>query len=477
MQSSFCLLDLLRLPTATHRGRLMMRCLDDRDKRWLACTALLTTSSLCLLLPSAALPGAPPSGPRAPSGSSWRLLSLANATLGPVSGSTFELNTTRAAYSLQAGGPAQAEQWARALRAAIEAVTECSMMEAAENMGQDWAEASAQGALMGAVRELAGALAALPPSPALPPPPALMHSMRGKHVDARTVTLPPHAAVFHPAAAVEAVAGGGAAGAAAPAPAARSPLFHPGPGSVAGFARVPALSALPLVPSRLLSTPVLEAQAALQQQQQQLSLPPMAHLEAAAIAGAGAGFLARAWGMVQAQERTGMGTRRQEAGYTAHMHAAAPAGAVAAAGSAAAASAATATAAASGGGVGGGALSSSSSGGGGRSPSPMMPSFSPPLLASPPPRPSETQTMEQYLKWPAPASPGSASSPAGGGGGGAAPLEAMPAAGEGGAAAQALGAWGDRGRSPSGYSAGGEGGGHKAPGVSMAKVLRYGGGK
>ena len=37
--SSFCLLDALRLPPLVLRGRLLVRCLDDRDKRWLTCVA------------------------------------------------------------------------------------------------------------------------------------------------------------------------------------------------------------------------------------------------------------------------------------------------------------------------------------------------------------------------------------------------------------------------------------------------------
>jgi hypothetical protein len=164
--TSFRLQGAVTLPPVLLCERLVVRCLEERDRRWLPVTAFLTDAALFFLsspqpgaptAPAPATPGArsgavgaplaPPTPPSAGGGASappaaptWSVVPLVNTQVHADSGGAadgLELSTARKTYSLRAPSPASAALWLARLRALSDAATDNSLLDLGDTMARD----------------------------------------------------------------------------------------------------------------------------------------------------------------------------------------------------------------------------------------------------------------------------------------------------------------------------------------------------
>jgi hypothetical protein len=138
-RDSFSLLDVVRLPMKILlRARMLVRCVDEQDKRWHQCTVLLTEVSLLLLRPPE---------------HTWRSEPLVHAHVRQDTGSQaefFELSTAVKTYNFRAKHDKQAQEWVRLVNVVTSLHSDHVPLCTADFMADDWKEARFQEGLLGA---------------------------------------------------------------------------------------------------------------------------------------------------------------------------------------------------------------------------------------------------------------------------------------------------------------------------------------
>lgn len=195
--TSFDLLDIVRLPPILLRSRMLVRCLDQSDKRWLQAFCLLTETCLLMLQP----------------GQTWTRIALLHAQVrqdtGQFSG-YFELSTARKTYNFRAKHEEQAGEWVRVIALMSGVESDNSGLLTGEHLLQDYSEGRVQHGLLTAAASImhagdggpgGGGMSRLAPRPI------------GSHTSAGALSLPPWAALRVAARQHAALTGGGGKGA------------------------------------------------------------------------------------------------------------------------------------------------------------------------------------------------------------------------------------------------------------------------
>jgi len=268
------------------------------------------------------------------SGNGWQVIPLTNATVTLEGVDGFDVSTSRKAYNFRVGSSAEAGEWVRTLKSVVETAMESSLMEAANNMGQDWAESSMQTPLLAAITALGTAAASSVGSfsTQTSPPAALLSLLRGKRVDMRCVVLPSGDEVLGALGLPVPERGDGAMGGRsgilkgmgrAGAGQGSSPVFSRSPGSGVYLRRGAISSSAPSTPARYLPPALLELEGRAAEERKReghgMGLPPSPHalaaavtpplalLEATVISGAPAPYLARGAILCAARDRRKFG--------------------------------------------------------------------------------------------------------------------------------------------------------------------------